>query len=160
MNREQRQAVIDEYIEVTGEQVVVPADFIEWLRPQHNNIAHRFFFAKDDAAAAQEYRAALFRHFASGLRITVRTTFTDPVSSKVTVSVNQFPAMLSPQDSRRAGGGYLAFNPADPASMAELRRQGATAMASWLKRYGGAFADMDMTTLNEIAVSDRVALSA
>jgi beta-galactosidase/beta-glucuronidase len=160
MNRNQRQAVIDEYIETTGEQVVVPADFIEWLRPQHNHIAHRYFFAKDDMAAAQEYRTALFRQFASGLRITVRTTFTDPVSTKITVSVNEFPALLSYQHTRRAGGGYLAFDPSDPASMAELRRQGSTAMASWLKRYSAAFQEVDMSTLNEIAVSDRVAMSA
>jgi len=47
--------------------------------------------------------------------------------------------------------------------MAELRRQGRTALASWLQRYRGAFEGYDLTKLEEIAAGDepaRVAQSA
>ena len=162
MNREQRQAVIDEYMAETGEPRVIPARFIEWLRPQHNHIAHRHFFAKSEEDAAQEYRVALFRQFASGLRISVKVEVTDPVTSNVSVIVRQFPAMISPVVNRRAGGGYVAFDHSDPAAFAELRRQGARAMQSWLQRYRDAFEGIDLGAIEEIAASQdaSVALSA
>jgi hypothetical protein len=164
MNREERQAVIDEYIAETGEASVVPAAFIEWLRPRKNHLAHGWFFAKSDADAAFEYRMLRFRQFANGLRITVQVTYSDPVTSKVTLIPREFPAMVSPVAGRRAGGGYQAFDPSDPALMAELRRQGATAMRAWLARYRGAYeaAGVDLAPLEQIGAleSDAVALSA
>jgi hypothetical protein len=164
LSRDERQAVIDEYMDAAGASVVVPGDFIEWLRPQHNHVAHRYFFAKSEAAAAQEYRSALFRQFANGLRVTVRVTMSDPVSSHVSVNVREFPALVSHVGGRKAGGGYQPFDHEDPASVAELRRQGAVALRAWLARYRGVMelTGVSVAQVEEIAakIEGRVALSA
>jgi hypothetical protein len=164
MNQQERQAVIDEYISETGENFVVPAAFIEWLRPKNNHPAHGWFFSKPDADAALEYRMLRFRQFANGLRITVQVSYSDPVSTLVKLIPREFPAMVSPVSGRQNGGGYQAFDPNDSALMEELRRQGVTAMRSWLARYRGAFEaiGVDLSPLEKIGspVGDAVARTA
>lgn len=164
MNRQERQEIIDEYIADTGETIVSPAAFIDWLRPRKNHPAHAFFFAKSDEDAAMEYRLIRFRQFASGLRITVSVAYSDPVTSIVTVTAREFPALVSPVAGRKAGGGYLAFDPNDAAAVAELRRQGAVALRAWLARYRGVMelTGVEVAQIEEIAaqIEGRVALSA
>ena len=164
MNQQERQAVIDEYMTDTGKAVVTPLAFVEWLRPKGNHPAHSFFFAKSDDAAAMEYRMIRFRQFANGLRITVNVTYTDPVTSVVKVAPREFPTLVSVVSGRKAGGGYTPFEATDPASVAELRRQGAVALRSWLARYRGVMdmTGVDVAPIEQIAASieDRVALSA
>ena len=164
MNQQERQAVIDEYISDTGEAVVTAHAFVEWLRPKGSHPAHSFFFAKSDEAAAAEYRMIRFRQFANGLRITVNVTYADPVTSVVRVVPREFPTLVSRVSGRRAGGGYTPFAADDQASVAELRRQGAVALRSWLARYRGVMemTGVDASPIEKIAVlmEDRVALSA
>lgn len=154
-----RQRIIDGYLHETGENMFVPAAFIDWLADQPEHEAFGWFFGKDDATAAREYRIGLARQMASGLRIVAEVSTTQ--ASVVQISVREFPAYVSPVASRKSGGGYEPFDPKDDAAMAELRRQGAVALRSWLARYRGAFEDVDLTTIEEIAAqADRVALSA
>jgi hypothetical protein len=111
-----------------------------------------------------EYRMIRFRQFANGLRITVNVTYTDPVTSVVKVAPREFPTLVSVVSGRKAGGGYTPFEATDPASVAELRRQGAVALRSWLARYRGVMdmTGVDVAPIEQIAASieDRVALSA
>ena len=154
-----RQRIIDGYLAASGRNMFIPGEFIDWLAGQPEHEAYPWFFAMDDASAAREHRIAMARRMASGLRITARVEETK--SSVVQIAVREYPAYVSPVESRKSGGGYVSFDPADKGDMAELRRQGITALRSWLNRYRGAFEGVDLSMIEEIAASeDRVALSA
>lgn len=154
-----RQRIIDSYLHETGENIFIPSAFIDWLADQPEHEAYGWFYGKDDASAAREYRIGLARQMASGLRIVAEVSTTQ--ANVVQITVREFPAYVSPVASRKGGGGYQPFDPKDAAAMAELRRQGAVALQSWLRRYRGAFEGADLTTIEEIAASEgRVALSA
>lgn len=152
LSKEQRQAVLDDYLARTRVNIVNPRDFLEWLRPQEDNPAHSYFFAKSDDEAAREYRVWQFRQFANGLRVSVKVEYTAPKESKVRVAVREYPAFVSPTGTRHDGGGYVPVSVKDEALMADLRRQGATALTAWLRRYRGAFemADIDVSAVEEI----------
>lgn len=147
--RAKRQAIIDEYLNATGENFFVPAAFIDWLSDRPDHEAYPWFFAKDDTEAAREYRIGLARQMASGLRIVARMTET--TGTVVQIKVREYPAFVSPIDGRKGGGGYQPFDPANAEDMAELQRQGRSALRGWLARYGGAFAGYDLSALEQLA---------
>jgi len=154
-----RQRIIDGYLAETGRNMFNAAEFIDWLGEQPEHEAYPWFYGKDDATAAREYRIGLARQMASGLRIVAEVSTTQ--AKVVQIAVREFPAYVSPVATRKSGGGYEPFDPKDAAAMAELRRQGAVALQSWLRRYRGAFEGVDLTMIEEIAASEgRVALSA
>lgn len=159
-----RQRIIDGYLQQSGRNAFVPGQFVDWLENEPEHEAYDWFFAKDDAAAAREYRIGLARRMASGLRITVSDSESHQKSRAIKIASvtetitptsrgRQFPAYISPVGSRSSGGGYERVLPGDPASMAELRRQGATALLSWLARYRGAMedGDIDLTAVDDLA---------
>jgi hypothetical protein len=117
-----------------------------------------------DETAAREYRIALARRMASGLRIVAEVSTSPDSAQVVQFSTREYPAYVSPVAGRKDGGGYSPFNPDDPALMAELQCQGAQALMSWLTRYRGAAqaAGVDVSAIEEIATAlqGRVALSA
>lgn len=153
-----RQRIIDNYLNESGENIFQPGAFIDWLGERPDHEAYEWFFGQDDATAAREYRISMARRMASGLRITAQVE--EKKSSVVSIAVREYPAFVSPVASRKQGGGYEPFDPKDAEAMAELRRQGVVALQSWLKRYAGAFADVDLSVIEEIAADGRVALSA
>lgn len=158
-----RQEIINGYLADTGCNVFDPGDFVDWLSDQPEHEAYSWFFAKDDAAAAREYRIELARRMAAGLRITVRVE--QPTRGKaVRLAERSYPAFISPVSGRRSGGGYQPFCPNDPASMDELRRQGLVSLASWIERYAGVFeaSGVDCDPIRQIAAAsaDRVASAA
>jgi len=156
-----RQAIIDGYLTKSGRNLFVAAEFIDWLSGQHDHEAYPWFFAKDDASAAREYRINLARQMANGLRIQAQVSETTR-SNVVHVTTKEYPAYVSPVAQRSQGGGYMRFDPQDEASMAELRQQGKTALRSWLARYNGAFTAQELKAIEKIADAEaaRVALSA
>ncbi|MFE3836934.1 hypothetical protein [Pseudogemmobacter sonorensis] len=133
----ERQAIIDGYLGATGRNLFNPAEFIDWLEGQPDHEAFPWFFGMDDAAAAREHRVAMARQMANGLRITAKVQEIPMAAAPMRVSFREFPAMVSPVDGRRQGGGYVPFDPNDPDLAAELLRQGAQALRSWLARYRG-----------------------
>lgn len=148
-----RQAIIDGYLAATGRNMFIPSEFIDWLAGQPDHEAYEWFYGMDDAAAAREYRIQMARSMANGLRITAKVQETALAAAPVKVAVREFPALVSPMAGRKDGGGYQPFNPDDPEMVAELRRQGAQALRSWLARYRGV-ADqigVDVAPLDEIA---------
>lgn len=157
-----RQAIIDGYLTETGRNLFVPAEFIDWLSGQPDHEAYEWFFSKTDAEAAREHRIWMARTMANGLRITAEVSNAPAKGSTVNVAVREFPAYLSPVNLRHGGGGYQRFDPQDADAVAELRRQGQTALRSWLARYSGAFTAQELKAIEKIAAAqaDRVALSA
>jgi hypothetical protein len=163
-SKKERQRIIDEYLAATGRNMFVPGEFIDWLGDNPDHEAYEWFYGMDDETAAREYRIALARRMASGLRI-MSTVSTVPDSAQVVqFSTREYPAYVSPLSGRKSGGGYTPFNPDDPELMAELQCQGAQALLSWLSRYRGAAqaAGVDVSAIEEIATTlqGRVAQSA
>ena len=150
-----RQEIIDGYLMETGRNMFVASEFIDWLAERPDHEAYPWFFAKDDAEAAREYRIGLARRMASGMRVVARTETTE--TNVVQITESSYPAYVSPVAGRSKGGGYERFDPDDAEAMAELQRQGAVALRSWLDRYQGAFDAMglDVSPLVEIAAPKR-----
>ena len=159
--KEKRQGLIDGYLAASGRNLFVAGEFIDWLGQHPEHECYDWFFGLDDQAAAREFRIGLARRLASGLRIVLHTREETSKSKIVQIAVREYPAFVSPMQGRRSGGGYAPFDPMDAEAMAELQRQGRTALRSWLARYASAFAGVDLTAIKEIAAENGgVALSA
>ncbi|QDA35764.1 hypothetical protein E4191_16495 (plasmid) [Paracoccus liaowanqingii] len=144
-----RQRIIDDYLAQTGRPMFIPGEFVDWLAGEPEHEAYDWFYGMDDVTAAREHRIAMARRMAGGLRITVSVQ--EVTTTVVHIAPREYPAFISPMSTRRSGGGYTPFDPHNPADMAELQREGAVAMQSWLNRYAGAFADTDLSVMREIA---------
>lgn len=146
-NRTYRQQVIDEYLNATGRNHFVPAEFLKWLQPQEDHRVWSIFFGKSDEDAAHQYRLALTRQFVAGLRIVVNAeTSIGAIAVKV-------PAFISPVADRKVGGGYLPIDVRRSDSTAELCRQAAEDLARWLRRWEGtaALVGVDVSEAKKIA---------
>jgi hypothetical protein len=149
-----RQRIIDGYLASSGRNMFVPSEFIDWLSDKPDHEAYDLFYGMDDAKAARQHRIALARRMASGLRIVARQE--NKKANVVAVTTREYPAYVSPVAGRKSGGGYEPVDPQDDAQIAELRRQGASALRGWLARYRGVFeaAGIDLSALEEIAASE------
>ena len=150
-NKKTKQRIIDDYLQNTGANMFVPADFVDWLATQPEHEAYPAFYGMDDAEAARQHRIQMARQMASGLRIVAKTENVD--GSVVAIKVTEYPAYISPVSKRREGGGYEPFDPTDANSQAELRRQAGTSLAAWLERFRGCaeHIGLDMNPLESIA---------
>ena len=89
------------------------------------------------------------RQWVNGLRISAQVS-DPPVRGRVMqVVTREFPALISPVNGRRDGGGYRLFSPDDPEMVAELRRQGAQALRAWLNRFRSV-AEMGGVSVHQI----------
>lgn len=149
-----RQRIIDGYLAASGANMFIPAEFVDWLQGQPDHEAYPWFFDKSDAEAAREYRIGLARQMASGLRIVAKVE--EIRGTVMQITTHEYPAYVSPVSGRRSGGGYAPVNVDDPEHLAEIRRQGCSALRGWLQRYRGAFemAGIDLSPLEEIASSE------
>jgi hypothetical protein len=158
--KSERQKIIDGYLSETGRNQFVAGEFIDWLGENPEHVAYPWFFGKDDEAAAREYRIGLARQMAAGLRITAKVSEVPAEGRTVNVVVREFPAYLSPVAGRRAGGGYTPFDANDPGDIAELRRQGVSALHAWLKRYRGAFSEAEVAVVASLVAEIEAAEAA
>lgn len=97
------------------------------------------WFEWDEGKAASEYRVWQAREFAKDLRVKF-TVEEVGRGGAITIRAVEAPMLVSPVDGRRAGGGYFLTDPSNPDHMAELCRQAATSLSTWLRRYEGALA--------------------
>ncbi|MBA3548825.1 MAG: hypothetical protein H0T76_20270 [Nannocystis sp.] len=133
--RDDRQEIIDDYVARNGN--FSAGGFLREVRASNGTHRAWAWFEWNDGRAAEEFRLHQSRLFVQGLRISFTV---ETIERKVSgVTVREAPALISPMDSRHDGGGYYAFDPTNIEHMAELRRQGATALENWLRRYGSAF---------------------
>tara|TARA_R110001583_G_scaffold40337_1_gene128900 strand:- start:40 stop:579 length:540 start_codon:yes stop_codon:yes gene_type:complete len=133
--KKERQRIIDEYLAASGNNMFVPHEFVAWLEEQPDHEAYEWFFGSGDEEAAKQWRIQMARQMASGLRIVVQDTVTN--NEVVSIKVIEYPTFISPVAMRKKGGGYEKFDPENETDQQELRRQAATALASWLSRYRG-----------------------
>ena len=162
--RKDRQRLIDGDLAETGRNMFLAGEFVDWLADRPDHEAYPIIYGADDDKAAREYRIGIARRLASGLRIVA--TFSTPPDKGGVVRVvsREFPALISAVAGRKAGGGYEVFDPESPEAKAELMRQGAQALRSWLARYRGVAGDLgiDLSAIEEIvaAMSGDVAAAA
>jgi hypothetical protein len=152
MDRTYRQKIIDEYMNAMGANHFLPADFLNWLRPQTTHRAWMLFFGQDDEQAAANHRLNLVRQFISGLRIRVMVSDISDSPKKMRFSV-ELPAYISPVSGRAAGGGYFATDPDDPETRRELARQAAADLKRVFERHKGVAAlfSMDLSEIENLA---------
>jgi len=130
-SKDTKQRIIDDYLQNTGANMFVPAEFVDWLSGQPEHEAYDAFYGMDDAEAARQHRIDMARGMASGLRIVAKTETVD--NKVVSIKVTEYPAYISPVAKRRDGGSYEPFDPNDEVAQAELRRQAGVALAAWLE---------------------------
>jgi hypothetical protein len=138
LTSKRRQEIVDEYLAESGANQYVAEEFVEWLsgRPEHPAYG---WFQWDDGKAGAAYRAQQARQFVNGLRVSFET---ESVSrgGAVKVSMHTMPAMISPLEGRRSGGGYVPLSGDDPTSMDAYCDEAARALDAWCRRYESAVA--------------------
>lgn len=171
ISRELRQQTVDTYLEETGRGKFLPAEFLDWLQPQHNHPAWQFFFGKTEAELAHERRIELVQGFVSGLRITVRPTeFVQRSTGGFKVVGSAFgpsasepleaPAFFSPVTARATGGGYIPFDPESSAHRESWAEEAARRLDEWISRYQLAIVDAGLTLDGVRAMRDQIAAFA
>tara|TARA_R100000654_G_scaffold61050_1_gene87921 strand:- start:746 stop:1246 length:501 start_codon:yes stop_codon:yes gene_type:complete len=133
-NKKTRQKMVDDYLNDTGRNTFKADEFVLWLETQPDHPAYAAFHGRDDELLWQA-KLNLARQLASGLRIVVKSEIIE--SATPSFKVTEYPAYISPVASRKLGGGYQAFDPDDPKSQEELRKQAGVYLAGWLSRYRG-----------------------
>lgn len=172
ISKELRQQTVDAYLEATGREKILPAEFLEWLQPQHNHPAWAFFFGKSESELVQERRFEMVQGFISGLRITIRPTeFVKRSTGGLKVVSSTFcpgsatepleaPAFFSPVTARAKGGGYVAFDPGDQSHRESWAEEAARRLDEWLTRYQLAIVDAGMTLDDVRGMRDQLAAFA
>ena len=160
--KKDRQDIIDDYLNQTGRNSYVPAEFVDWIQNKPDHPVYKLFGFGDDEKMALKYRIQMARQFATGCKITVQykdlPTETIDISDSITVvdeKVVRFPTFISPIDNRAQGGGYQKFDLNNPEVVAELCRQSCRELRAWINRHGGicTLKGIDIETLSEIADS-------
>lgn len=166
-----RQQTIDAYLEDTSREKVLTAEFLEWLQPQHNHPAWRYFFSATQEERDTYYYTARVSEFVSGLRITVKPTeFVRRSTGGMTVVGSTFspggaepleaPAFFSPVSDRAKGGGYVAFDVDNQSHRENLAAEAARTLDQWITRYQLAIVDSGMSIDDMRARRDQLAAFA
>ena len=115
-SKKDRQEIINDYLNKTGRNIIVPAEFRQWLSTQPDHPMYKVL-EWDEEKAAIKYQLQQIRQFFSGCRITVQyrdiPSETIDYSKAVVVEetkVIKFPSYISPIDNRAQGGGYQKFD--------------------------------------------------
>lgn len=133
--RELRQQILDAFTaEHSGN--FDPKQFLWVVRSSNGTHPAWAWFEWNDGKAAEEFRLNQARQFVHGLKVKFEVITTERSVGGVTV--REVPAYLSPVSGRSKGGGYFTVDPDDPEHMQELRDQAATALQTWIIRYGPA----------------------
>ena len=123
-----RQEIVEDYCRRHGGTFDAPGFYDE---NKSKNARAYEWFEHDKDKAALEHNLNLARQFAHGLKVYF-TVEEVGRSGKIKVNVSA-PMVISPMAGRKGGGGYQQTDPQD---LAELCHQGASALQSWLDRYG------------------------
>jgi len=134
--KEQRQEIVREFaIRHNGQ--FDPKLFVREVRDTGADHPAYEWFTWDDEKAAREHRVWQAREFARDLKVKFNV---ENVGGRKDFSVKsvEVPLVHSPTHGREHGGGYVLTEADNEAHMQELCRQGAQALAAWLRRYKGA----------------------
>ena len=133
-SRAHRQAIVEDFCR-RHNGLYSPDLFLREVQEMGEDHPAFSWFLWDDEDAANEHRLWQARTFVSDLRIKFSV---ETVNRKgaIRVLVSEAPYALSPVSSRNSGGGYYVTDLNDPSHIAELTRQAATSLQTWLRRYG------------------------
>ena len=160
--KKDRQEIINDYLNKTGRNSYVPAEFVEWIQVQPNHPVYKLFVFEDDAKMALKQRIQIARQLATGCKITIKykpvqsqSIDADSAISIPEPKVLKFPTYISPIDNRAQGGGYQKFDLDNPDTVAELCRQACRELRAWVKRHEGicVIKGIEIEKLKEVADS-------
>ena len=160
--KKDRQEIINDYLNKTGRNSYVPAEFVEWIQGQPKHPAYKLFVFEDDPKMALQQRIQIASQFATGCKITIKykpvQSQSIDVDSGISIpepKVLKFPTYISPIDNRAQGGGYQKFDLDNPDTVSELCRQACRELRAWVKRHKGicAIKEVDIENLEEVANS-------
>lgn len=141
--KEQRQSIVKDFA-LRHNGVYNPKLFIEEVGQAGPDHPAYGWFEWDKNKAAYEYQLWQAREFAKDLKVSFTV---EEVGRRGAISVRQatMPLVLSPVSGRKDGGGYTLSDPNDPAHLAELARQAASSLRTWMARYEAAILFAGMT---------------
>jgi hypothetical protein len=160
-SKKDRQEIMNDYLNKTGRNIIVPVEFRNWLSTQPDHPMYGVL-EWDEKKAALQHQLQQIRQFFSGCKIAVQyrdiPSETIDYSKAVVVEetkVIKFPSYISPIDNRAQGGGYHKFDLDNPETVSELCRQASRELNAWIKRYEGicTVKSIDIDSLNEISSS-------
>lgn len=132
-DKETRQRIVEDFARRHGGQYDA-AMFFDEVKSMGKCHPAYDWFEWDKNAAAREHNLLRARQFANDL--TIKFEVQEVHHGKFKIVQREAPMVLSPIRDRIDGGGYFVFDPDNTKHTAELCHQAATAMSSWLKRYG------------------------
>lgn len=140
MSRKQKEQTINDFLNATKANTFDPRAFVLWVEGQPEHPAYKLLFSKDDKDAAMEYRIALARRMASGLRIRVRVEEIPQTTVRLhstAQEVVQAPMLISVRSERtEKGGAYVHNDLSNPTLLIENFGQAADDLIAWLARWG------------------------
>jgi hypothetical protein len=131
LSKQEREAILRDYCARNGGRYDARA-FASEVRATGKSHPAAGWFEWDFGKAAEEWWVEQARQFAQGIKIVYEVQSIDSKVGPVTV---EYPALISPLESRNSGGGYIAVDPDDPSHLNEMARQAAKDLESWLFRY-------------------------
>tara|TARA_A100001391_G_scaffold199851_1_gene183528 strand:- start:807 stop:1325 length:519 start_codon:yes stop_codon:yes gene_type:complete len=152
--KQDRQDIIDDYLNKTGRNIYVPSEFVDWLRDNPDHKVYNLFFGASDEEMADKHRESMARQFVTGLRIKINISEI-PEPSKIEnlkVEVVDVPSLISPINNRANGGGYVSVDVKETDTMTELALQALRDLKSWQKRYLGtcSLLNVDVSEIDRI----------
>lgn len=129
-----------------------PQAFLSHVRNEGPDHPAFEWFTWDDKAAADAHRLEQARDFARGLVVKFEVEEVRP-RGKVRVVTQEAPFAVSPAATRKSGGGYYLNDPKDTDHQAELRRQAATDLGWFLRRYASVIPVKDAERLERLRIA-------
>ncbi len=149
--KHERQKIVDAYLNDTGKNRYVAAEFCEYLKDKPDHPAYQYIYGTTDEDAARKYRLMLATQFVSGLKLVVSEQVIKGAESSFVVA--EYPALISPVSERRNGGGYHHFDPESEQDIEEIETQAARSLTAWINKYRSVAQNkgIDLTQMEEIA---------
>ena len=151
--KHERQKIIDNYLNETGKNQYVPAEFCAYLKDKPDHPAYSYIYGSDNDEAANKWRVYLATQFVSGLKLVVSEQVITGAESSFVVETKEYPSLISPVKHRKSGGGYHHYDPSSLEDQEELRIQAARSLTAWINKYRSVVQDegIDLTEMEEIA---------
>ena len=82
--KKDREKIINDYLNQTGRNSYVPAEFVDWIKDQPDHPVYKLFGFGDDAKMAIKMRIQIARQFATGCKNTFQ--YKDLPNEKLDIS--------------------------------------------------------------------------
>ena len=150
--KHERQKIVDTYLNDTGKNRYVAAEFCEYLKDKPDHPAYSYIYGTTDEDAARKFRLMLATQFVSGLKLVVSEQII--TGSTASFVVSEYPALISPVSDRKSGGGYHHFDPDSEQDRVEIETQAARTLTAWINKYRSVAQrkGLDLTQMEEFVI--------